>query len=47
VGDTEQLTANILPDNTTNKTITWKSDNDNIANVDNNGLVSMINLRHY
>lgn len=36
-GETKQLTATILPDNTTNKNITWKSSNENIIKIDELG----------
>ncbi len=40
-GNTETLVAKIDPDDTTDdKTITWKSDNDKIASVDANGVVT-------
>ncbi len=41
-GETEQLTATILPKNATNKTVTWSSSDKNIATVNNNGLVTTI-----
>ncbi len=41
-GETEQLTATVLPDNATNKAITWSSSDKNIATVDNKGLVTAI-----
>lgn len=37
---TEQLTATITPDITTDKTVTWASSNPDVATVDNNGLVT-------
>ena len=40
VGQTEMLTANILPTNATNKNVTWHSDNSGIASVDSNGKVT-------
>ena len=40
VGKTETLTANILPDNTTDKTILWSSSNINVATVDANGMIT-------
>ncbi len=40
VGDTKQLTATILPTNANNKNITWNSDNEAVATVDSNGLVT-------
>lgn len=39
VGSTIKLTAVIKPDNATNKKITWKSSNNSIATVDENGNV--------
>ena len=39
-GETLQLTATVLPDNTTNKTVIWSSSNSAIVTVDNNGLVT-------
>ncbi|MFC0603321.1 chondroitinase-B domain-containing protein [Winogradskyella pulchriflava] len=40
VNDTQQLTATILPSNATNIQVTWLSDDDGIATVDTNGLVT-------
>jgi uncharacterized protein YjdB/subtilisin family serine protease len=42
VGFTEQLTATILPNDATNKTITWTSGDENVATVDANGLVTAV-----
>ena len=42
VGETLQLTATILPSNTTDKTITWSTSNATVATVDGNGLVTTI-----
>lgn len=41
VGETLQLTATVLPDNATDKTVTWTTSNANVASVDN-GLVSAL-----
>ena len=41
-GNTMQLTATILPSNTTNKTVIWTTSNGSIATVDDNGLVTAI-----
>ena len=41
-GNTMQLTATILPSNTTNKTVIWTTSNSSIATVDDNGLVTAI-----
>jgi len=39
---TAKLTATVTPDNETNKTVTWKSDNEKVATVDANGNVKAI-----
>lgn len=39
VGETLQLTATVLPDNATDKTVTWTTSNADVASVDN-GLVT-------
>ena len=39
-GGTHQLSATVKPENATNKTLTYSSDNENIASVDTNGLIS-------
>lgn len=39
-GETLQLTASILPENSTYKTVKWTSSDENIATVDANGLVT-------
>jgi len=39
VGETETLTAIVVPDNTTDKSLTWTSSNIDVAEVDANGLV--------
>ena len=41
-GESEQLTANILPDNATNKAVTWESGDSDIATVDESGNVTGI-----
>lgn len=41
---TKQLTAAVSPDNTTDKSITWSSDNTNVATVSDTGLVKAVNL---
>ena len=41
-GQTEQLTAIILPENAADKTVTWSSDRKEVATVDNNGIVTAI-----
>lgn len=42
VGGESQLTATVSPDNATNKTVTWESNDENVATVTNTGLVSGI-----
>jgi len=42
MGDTKQLKAQVLPIETTDKTVTWRSTNPDIATVDENGLVTAI-----
>ena len=39
-GETLQLTATVLPNNTTNKTISWTTSNSSIATVSSSGLVT-------
>ena len=40
VNGTAKLNATVKPDDATNKTVTWKSDNEGVAIVDNNGNVT-------
>ncbi len=40
--ETEQLTVSVLPANATDKTVTWSSDNTDVATVDETGLVSAV-----
>ena len=42
VGGTETLTATVAPDDATDKSVTWSSDNENVATVDANGLVTAV-----
>lgn len=41
-GESEQLIANILPENATNKAVTWESSDPDVATVDENGNVTGI-----
>lgn len=42
VGDQIQLTANVLPNNATNRSVSWRTSNEEIAQVDNKGLVTIL-----
>lgn len=42
IGETSQLTATTLPENATEKTVTWSSNAPNIASVDKTGLITAI-----
>lgn len=42
VEKSETLTATVKPDNATNKTVTWSSEEESVATVDNNGKVTAI-----
>lgn len=39
IGESKSLSATITPSDTTDKTITWKSSDENIVTVDENGLI--------
>lgn len=39
-GASDTLTANVMPLNTTDKSVTWSSDNTNVATVSSNGVVT-------
>ena len=39
VGENKNLTATITPNNATDKTITWKSSDENIATISESGIV--------
>ena len=41
-GGTKQLTATVLPDNATDKTVTWTSSEPTVATVSNSGLVTAL-----
>ena len=42
VNGTETLTATVSPDNAANKTVTWSSDNEAVATVDADGVVTAV-----
>ena len=42
VNESETLTATITPGNATNQNVTWSSDNESVATVDANGLVTAV-----
>ena len=42
VGDTLQLTATVLPENADDKSVSWSSDNNEVATVSNTGLVTAV-----
>ena len=44
IGGTEQLVATIEPEGTTNQNVTWASDNESIATVDEAGIVTGVAL---
>ncbi|MDE6548875.1 MAG: leucine-rich repeat protein, partial [Muribaculaceae bacterium] len=44
VGEAVTLEATVIPENATEKTVTWKSDNEKVATVDSNGKVTAIAL---
>ena len=44
IGETVQLEATVLPEDTTYKTLVWKSSNDEVAIVDESGLVTAIGI---
>ena len=44
VGQSDKLKASILPENTTNKTITWESDNEAVATVGADGTVAAVSV---
>ena len=43
-GDTLTLNAMIIPSNASNKSLNWKSSNDNIVTIDNNVLLNAKNV---
>ena len=44
VDDNETLTATVLPENATNKTVTWGSSDTSVAAVDANGKITAVGL---
>ncbi len=42
IGETEKISAVVKPDNTTNKTLTYKSYNENVAIVDSEGKITAV-----
>lgn len=44
IGETNKLTATVLPNNTTNKEVVWNSSDMNIASVNQEGLVSALSV---
>ena len=44
IGETVQLEATVLPEDTTDKSLEWQSSNDEIATVDKSGLVTAIGM---
>ena len=42
IGESKQLTAEVKPDNTTIKSVTWTSSDSEVATVDENGLVTAV-----
>jgi len=42
VGDSEQLTATVAPDNVSNKTVTWSSSREAVASVSNDGTITAV-----
>ena len=44
IGNTEKLNATVLPDNADDKSVTWKSSDENIAAVDSEGTVTGVGV---
>ena len=42
IGDTETLTATVLPENATDKSVTWSTSDWNVATVNQNGIVTAV-----
>ena len=40
IGETETLIASVLPENATNRAVSWKSSDNNVAQVDSNGKIT-------
>ena len=46
VGESETLVANVEPEDTTDKTIVWSSNDDSVATVDQYGVVTAVSVGH-
>ena len=46
VGATKQLTASVEPSDADDKTVNWKSSADDVAKVDDTGLVTLVTAGH-
>ena len=44
VGETQQLTATVIPDTATNKAVSWSSDDETVATVSASGLVTAVGV---
>ena len=44
IGETSQLSAEITPENASNKTVAWRSGNTSVATVNNEGLVTAVGV---
>lgn len=44
IGDTRQITAEVLPESATNRGVTWNSSNKNVITVDANGRISAVGV---
>ena len=44
VGDTETIEATVVPENATNKTIRWSSNDETVATVDENGTITAVGV---
>ena len=46
VGETVQFEATVLPEDTTNKTVVWNSSDENVATIDESGLLTAVSEGH-